>query len=64
MKAKAKSTLTKIRRHLLVPNQDEEMNIEAIHQMCDTLDESEQETIDIMIRLSEKYKGEQGSKLL
>ena len=30
--------------------------------MCDTLDESEQETMDIMIRLSEKYKGEQDSK--
>ena len=42
--------------------QDEEVNIEAIYQMCDTLDESEQETMDIMIRLSEKNKGEQDSK--
>ena len=38
--------------------QDEELNIKAtIHQMCDTLDESEQETTSIMIRLSEIYKG-------
>ena len=62
MKAKAKSTFTKVGRRLLVLIQDEEVNIEAIHQMCDTLDESEQETMDIMIRLSEKYKGEQDSK--
>ena len=50
MKAKAKSTFTKVRRHFLVLMQDKEVNIEAIHQMCDTLDESKQETMDIMIR--------------
>ena len=44
--------------------QDEEVNIEAIHQMCDTLDESKQETMDIMIRLSEKYKGEKIVKVV
>ena len=62
MKAKAKSTSTKVRRCSLVLIQDEEVNIKTIHQMRDTLDESEQETMDIMIRLSEKYKGEQDSK--
>ena len=30
--------------------------------MCDTLDESEQETMDIMLKLSEKYKGEKDSQ--
>ena len=30
--------------------------------MCDILDESEQKTIDIMLRLSEKHKGEKDSK--
>ena len=34
--------------------QDDEVNIEAINQMCDTLDESEQKTMDIIIKLSEK----------
>ena len=58
----AKSTFTKVMRRLLVLIQDEEVNIEAINQMCDTLDESEQETMDMMMRLLEKYKGEQDSK--
>ena len=30
--------------------------------MCDILDESEQETMDIMLKLSEKYKGEKDSQ--
>lgn len=55
MKANDKSTFTKVERHLFVLIQDEEVHIEAIHQMCNTLDESEQETMNIM-RLSEKYE--------
>ena len=62
MKAKAKSAFTKHRHHLLVLIQDKEVNIEAISKMCDILDESEQETMDIMLRLSEKHKGEKDSK--
>ena len=58
MKAKAKSAFTKCRRHLLVLIQDKETNVEAISKMCDILDECEQETMDIMLRLSEKHKGE------
>ena len=61
MKAKAKSAFTKVRRHLLVLIQDE-VEMEAIMKMCDKLDESEQETMDIMLRLSEKYKGEKDSE--
>ena len=38
------------------------MNVEAISKMCDILDGSEQETMDIMLRLSEKHKGEKDSK--
>lgn len=62
MKARAKSTFTKVRRRLLVMIQDKEVDVEAIREMCDNLDESEQETMDIIIRLSEKYKGEKDSK--
>ena len=62
MKAKAKSAFTKHRHHLLVLIQDKEVNVEAISKMCDSLDESEQETMDIMLRLSEKHKGEKDSK--
>ena len=62
LKAKAKSSFTKVRCHLLVLIQNEEATIEAIREMCDTLDESEQETMDIMIRLSEGYKAEKDSK--
>ena len=42
--------------------QDEEVDVDNIAKMCDTLDESEQETIDIMLRLSERYKGEKDSQ--
>ena len=62
MKAKAKSTFTKVRRHLLVLIQDEQVDVDNIAKMCDTLDESEQETMDIMLRLSERYKGEKDSQ--
>ena len=62
MKAKAKSTFTKVRRHLLVLIQDEEVDVDNIAKKCDTLDESEQETMDIMLRLSERYKGEKDSQ--
>ena len=54
MKAKAKSTFTKVRHHLLVLIQDE-VDVDNTAKMCDTLDESEQETMDIMLRLSERY---------
>ena len=62
MKAKTKSTFIKVRRHLLVLIQDEEVDVDNIAKMCDTLDESEQETMDIMLRLSERYKGEKDSQ--
>ena len=62
MKAKAKSAFTKVRRHLLVLIQDEEVDVDNIAKMCDTLDESEQETMDVMLRLSERYKGEKDSQ--
>ena len=58
MKAKAKSAFTKCRCHLLVLIQDKEANVEGISEKCDKLDECEQETMDIMLRLSEKHKGE------
>ena len=61
-KAKAKSAFTKCRHHLLVFIQDKEANVEAISEMCDTLEECEQETMDIMLRLYEKHKGEKDSK--
>ena len=62
MKAKSKSAFTKVRRHLLVLIQDEEVDVDNIAKMCDTLDESEQETMDVMLRLSERYKGEKDSQ--
>ena len=62
MKAKAKSAFTKVRHHLLVLIQDEEVDVDNIAKMCDTLDESEQETMDVMLRLSERYKGEKDSQ--
>ena len=40
----------------------EEVDVDTIKEMCDTLDESEQETMDIMLKLSEKYKGEKDSQ--
>ena len=58
MKAKAKSAFTKCRHRLLVLIQDKEANVEAISKTCDTLNECKQETMDIMLRLSEKHKGE------
>ena len=58
MKAEAKSAFTKCRRHLLVLIQGKKADVDAISKMCDTLDECEQETMDIMLRLSEKHKGE------
>ena len=60
--SKARSTFTKVRRHLLVLIQDEEVDVDNIAKMCDTLDETEQETMDIMLRLSERYKGEKDSQ--
>ena len=62
IKAKAKSAFTKCRCHLLVLIQDKETNVEAISKMCDTLDECEQENMDIILRLSEKHKGKKDSK--
>ena len=59
IKAKAKSAFTKVRHHLLVLIQDK-VDVDTI-KMYDTLDESEQETMDIMLKLSEKYKGEKDS---
>lgn len=56
MKAKAKSRFTKLRYHLLVVMQDEEMDVDNISKMYDTLDESEQETMEIMLRLSKNIK--------
>ena len=51
MKAKAKSAFIKVRRRLLVLIQ-EEVDVDTIKEMCDTLDESEQETMDIMLKLA------------
>ena len=55
-KAKAKSAFTRVRRHLLVHIQDEEVDVDSIKEMCDALDDSEQETMDIMLRLSDRHK--------
>ena len=55
-KAKAKSAFTRVRHHLLVHIQDEEVDVDSIKEMCDTLDDSEQETMDIMLRLSDRHK--------
>ena len=55
-KAKAKSAFTRVRRHLLVHIQDEEVDVDSIKEMCDALDDSEQETMDTILRLSDRYK--------
>ena len=47
---------TKHRCHLLVLIQEKEVNVETISKMYDILDESEQEAMDIMLRLSEKQR--------
>ena len=62
MKAKAKSAFTKVRHHLLALIQDNKVSIKAIIEMCDTLDESEQEAMDIMMQLLDRYKEEKDSK--
>ena len=62
MKAKAKSEFTKHRHHLLVVIQDKEVTVEAISEICDISEKSEQETMDTMLRLSEKHKGGKDSK--
>ena len=61
-KAKAKSAFTRVRRHLLVHIQDEEVDVDSIKEMCDALDDSEQETMDIMLRLSDRYKDKNDSQ--
>ena len=48
-KAKAKSTFTRVRRHLLVHIQDEEVDVDSIKETCDALDDSEQETVDNLL---------------
>ena len=56
MKTEAKSAFTKVMHHLLVKIHDEEVDMDTIKGMCDTLDESEQETMAIMLRLSDRCK--------
>ena len=48
-KAKAKSAFTRVRRHLLVHIQDEEVDVDSIKETCDALDDSEQETMDNLV---------------
>ena len=64
MKAKAKSSFTKIRCRLLVLIQEKEITTEGIKEMCDRLDDSEQEVTEIMTQLLEKYKEEKDGKNL
>ena len=62
-KAKAKSAFTRVRRHLLVYIQDEEVDVDSIKEMCDALDDSEQETMDIMLRISDRYKDKKDNQV-
>ena len=64
-KAKSKSHFTKLRQCLLVALQEEtvDINIDKINALCEELDGVEEEVLDIMTKLSYKYKEQKDSKM-
>ena len=63
LKAKSKSHFTKLRRCLLVALQEETVDIDKINALCEKLDGVEEEVLDIMTKLSYKYKEQKDSKM-
>ena len=63
LKAKSKSYFTKLRRCLLVALQEETVDIDKINALCEELDGVEEEVLDIMTKLSNKYKEQKDSKM-
>ena len=61
IKTKVKSAFTKVRHHLLVSFQ-QEVNIGHINKPCNELDGVEQDAMDSMIKLSERYNSQNDSK--
>ena len=63
LKAKSKSHFTKLRRCLLVALQEETVDIDKINALCEELDSVEDEVLDIMTKLSDKYKEQKDNKM-
>ena len=63
LKAKSKSHFTKLRRCLLVALQEETVDIDKINALCEELDSVEEEVLDIMTKLSDKYKEQKDNKM-
>ena len=63
LKTKSKSHFTKLRRCLLVALQEETVDIDKINALCEELDGVEEKVLDIMTKLSYKYKEQKDSKM-